>query len=308
MKNIVFVFVMVLMLGSCKDATKNLMPAVTGKINQVLIIAEKNTWDGPVGDTIREFFGQEQDGLPQAEPIFDVLNLPEKYFDKNMKGHRNVLQVVISPSIDSAYVQYADSPWAKTQKYIKIAAPDRKTFFKLFDENKLRILGIYAKAERDRLISVYKRTADTRIFNLFKKKYNILLYCPTGYYVNKDTTDFVWMSSETTKNSKGIIFFTEKPREGSYMALDLEVPYTAVQYKYNGHYAVLFRGLWMVVNDFMAGPYELNVVLDEEHQRVIYMMGYVYYPNEEKRDMMKQVDAILNTMVIDYKDKEEKTK
>lgn len=176
MKNIVFVFVMVLMLGSCKDATKNLMPSVTGKINQVLVIAEKNMWDGAVGDTIREFFGQDQDGLPQAEPIFDVLNLPEKYFDKNMKGHRNVLQVVISPSIDSAYVRYADSPWAKTQKYIKIAAPDRKTFFKLFDENKLKILGIYAKAERDRLISVYKRTADTRIFNLFKKKYNILLY------------------------------------------------------------------------------------------------------------------------------------
>lgn len=49
MKNIVFVFVMVLMLGSCKDATKNLMPAVTGKINQVLIIAEKNTWDGSRG-------------------------------------------------------------------------------------------------------------------------------------------------------------------------------------------------------------------------------------------------------------------
>ena len=78
MKNIVFVFVMVLMLGSCKDATKNLMPAVTGKINQVLIIAEKNTWDGLVGETMREFCGQEQDGLPQAEPIFDVLNLPEK--------------------------------------------------------------------------------------------------------------------------------------------------------------------------------------------------------------------------------------
>ena len=51
MKNIVFVFVMVLMLGSCKDATKNLMPSVTGKINQVLVIAEKNMWDGAVGDT-----------------------------------------------------------------------------------------------------------------------------------------------------------------------------------------------------------------------------------------------------------------
>lgn len=99
MKGIIFVFVMVLVLGSCKDTTTSLMPAVTGKINQVLIVAEKNMWDGAVGDTIREFFGQEQDGLPQAEPIFDVLNLPERYFDKNMKGHRNVLQVVISPSI-----------------------------------------------------------------------------------------------------------------------------------------------------------------------------------------------------------------
>ena len=154
MKNIVFVFVMVLMLGSCKDATKNLMPSVTGKINQVLVIAEKNMWDGAVGDTIREFFGQDQDGLPQAEPIFDVLNLPEKYFDKNMKGHRNVLQVVISPSVDSAYVRYADSPWAKTQKYVKIAAPDRKTFFKLFDENKLKILGIYAKAKGVRYLEL----------------------------------------------------------------------------------------------------------------------------------------------------------
>ena len=67
MKNIVFVFVMVLMLASCKEATKNLMSSVTGKINQVLVIAEKNTWDGPVGDTIREFFGQDQDGLPQSE-------------------------------------------------------------------------------------------------------------------------------------------------------------------------------------------------------------------------------------------------
>ena len=99
--------------------------------------------------------------------------------------------------------------------------------------------------------------------------------------------------------------FIPGPRNGSYMALDTEIPYTFVQYKYNGHYAVSVRGLWTVVNDFMAGPFVLNVVLDEEHQRVIYMMGYVYYPNEEKRDMLKQVEAILNTMVIDFKEKEQ---
>ena len=176
MRKILFVFAMILVLGSCKNATKNLMPSISGKINQVLVIAEKNVWNGPVGDTIKAFFGQEQDGLPQAEPIMDVMNLPEMYFDKNMKGHRNVLQIKISPTIDSAYVQYADSPWAKTQKFIKIAAPNNKVAIQLFEENKMKILGIYAKAERDRLVSIYKRTADSRIFNLFKKKYDMLLY------------------------------------------------------------------------------------------------------------------------------------
>lgn len=334
MRNVLFIFTMMLVLGSCKNTTKNMMPSITGKINQVLVVAEKNVWEGAVGDSIKAFFGQEQDGLPQAEPIFDVLNLPEMYFDKNMKGHRNVLQVKISPSADSSYIQYVDSPWAKTQKFVKITARDSKAAIQLFEENKLRILGIFAKAERDRLVAIYRRTADSKIFNLFKSKYDILLYCPTGYYVNKDTTNFVWMSSETTKDSRGIIFFTEKyehesqfnnviimdkvnevlkshvpgPREGSYMALDLEIPYTAVQYEYNGHYAVMMRGLWTVINDFMAGPYVLNVVLDQEHQRIIYMMGYVYYPSEKKRDMIKQVEAILNTMVIDYQEKETKDK
>ena len=63
---------MVLMLGSCKDATKNLMPSVTGKIKEDSLLPRKNMWDGAVGDTIREFFGQDQDGLPQAEPIFEM--------------------------------------------------------------------------------------------------------------------------------------------------------------------------------------------------------------------------------------------
>lgn len=334
MKSVIFVFTVIVILTSCKESAQNLMPSVTGKINQVLVVAEGNVWDGPVGDSIKALFKQEQTGLPQPEPIFDVLNLPEMYFNKNMKGHRNVLVVNISPSVDSASIQFVDSPWARTQKYIKISAPNNEAFFKLFDQNKMKLIGVYAKAERDRLVSIYKRTADSRIFNLFKDKYNLLFYCPTGYYINKDTTDFVWISSETQQNSKGIVFFTEEykhesqfnnviimdrvnevlqknvpgPIKGSYMALDTEVPYTSVQYQYEGHYAVQLHGLWTVVNDFMAGPYVLNVILDQERNRVIYMMGYVYFPNENKRDLMKQVEAILSTVVIDFQDKKEKTK
>ena len=98
----------------------------------------------------------------------------------------------------------------------------------------------------------------------------------------------------------------QKVKIRSFMAIDKEVPYSVIPYKYNGHYAVLLRGLWTVTNDFMAGPFVLNVVLDETAGRVIYMMGYVYKPNEEKRNMMQQVEAVMNTMVFDFQDENDK--
>ncbi|KIO43009.1 DUF4837 family protein [Sanguibacteroides justesenii] len=328
MKKFIIILVSVVLFASCKNAMKNMSPAVSGKVNEILVIADKNVWDGQVGDSIRAWFQQDQEGLPQVEPLFDMLNLPELHFDKNIKGHRNILKVEISPSVDSASIQYMNSPWAKSQVYFKIKAPNNKEFMEIFEANKSRMLGVYTKAEKDRLVSIYKRTADSRIFNLFKKKYDILLYCPTGYYVNKDTTGFVWISSETTRDSKGICFFTEEyrdqnqfndrviietvneklkqfipgPLKGSYMSIDTDIRYTAVQYDYQGNYAIMIRGLWTVVNDFMAGPFVLNVVLDQEYNRIIYLMGYVYYPNENKRNMVKQVEAILNTMEINYEE------
>ena len=346
-----FLCVFVAGMAACKEATKTMQQHITGRMNELLVVAEKKYWNGAVGDTLRAFFQQDVAGLPQSEPVFDMLNLPVEFFDRNLKNHRNVLEITISPSVDSTSVEYYDSPWAKSQKLIRIRVHDEDEFFKVFRENKLKFMGIYAKAEQDRLVSIYRRTPDVAIYNLFKNKYHILLSAPSGYYVNKDTTGFVWFSSETPRDSKGIVFFTEPyehegqfnhavmvdrvnemlekfipgPLDGnvremdgpqgrkkvkirSFMAIDTEIPYSIIPYKYNGHYAILLRGLWTVTNDFMAGPFVLNAVLDEERGRVIYMMGYVYNPNNEKRNMMKQVEAVMNTMNFDYRDKDEQEK
>jgi len=354
MKKSVLIFMTLAVFSSCKQQT-DLLPSITGKVNEILVIANKNLWNSPVGDTLRAYFQQEQDGLPQAEPVFDMLNLPEKHFIRDIKVHRNILQISISPDVDSATIKIQNNPWAKTQKYVRITAPNVPAFYQIFNANKTRLMALYTKAERERLMTTYKRTADTKIFNLFKKQFNLLLYCPTGYYINKDTAGFVWISSETKKDSRGLCFFTEpytheqqltpdmiinrvnselekfipgpldgvtiqrpsndpayKPGEKneklirSYMQLDLSIPYTVNHYQYNGHYAIFFRGLWTVTSDFMAGPYILNVVLDEANNRILYLMGYVYNPNEKKRDMVKQLEAILNSLVLDIQPQEKK--
>lgn len=159
----------------------------------------------------------------------------------------------------------------------------------------------------------------------------MLMYCPGGYVINKDTNNFVWISAETRVDSKGIIFFQETyenqvqlnyqiimdrmnemlkqyipgPLPNTWMTLDMKTPVTAATYNYQGaYYAVMIRGLWMVQNDFMGGPFVINTVLDEEHNRIIYMMAYVYAPDGKKRNMLRQVENILYTVDFSY-DKEE---
>ncbi|PKO95255.1 MAG: hypothetical protein CVU14_11815 [Bacteroidetes bacterium HGW-Bacteroidetes-9] len=60
-----------------------------------------------------------------------------------------------------------------------------------------------------------------------------------------------------------------------------------------GERAVEMRGLWEVRKDFMGGPFVSYTFVDKKNNLVVTLDGYVYAPNEAKRDFLKQVQAIL---------------
>ena len=76
--------------------------------------------------------------------------------------------------------------------------------------------------------------------------------------------------------------------------------------KYNGNYASEMRGLWRVKNDFMGGPYISLAVLDESNQRVIVAFGYVYAPSKEKRNFLRQVEAMIYSLKLNNQDENDK--
>ena len=339
MRKVLAILLMGLLLGSglisCKEGggRKAALQAVTGSVNEILVITPKVRWDGPIGDSIRAYFGQPQMGLPQGEPVFDLISLPMSNFDKTVKAHRNVLIVSLKSSVDTASITYSDSPWARSQKVFRIVAPTEEAVYKGFDANKEKIMRVFLAAERDRLIDIYKSSPNTKVFDTFRDEYDMLLYCPGGYNINKDTADFVWASYETRVDSRGFIFFEEPyesvsqleyqvildevneklkqfipgPLDSTWMALDMVTPMTAANYQYAGkHYAWLIKGLWQVENDYMGGPFVLNVVLDQKNNRVLYMMGYVYAPDGKKRNLLRQVESIVYSMNIDLPEEEEK--
>jgi hypothetical protein len=66
---------LMLMLPSCKnEVTRQLAnkPTAMGRINQVVILADKTLTDGSVGDTLVAYFESAYPILPAEEPIFDL--------------------------------------------------------------------------------------------------------------------------------------------------------------------------------------------------------------------------------------------
>lgn len=46
-----------------------------GKVNRINVICDKDIWEGPIGDSIRFYYGAAYPILPQPEPIFDLRHL-----------------------------------------------------------------------------------------------------------------------------------------------------------------------------------------------------------------------------------------
>jgi hypothetical protein len=57
-------------------------------------------------------------------------------------------------------------------------------------------------------------------------------------------------------------------------------------------YTKEMRGMWKVVNDFMGGPFLSYTFVDNRTGKLVTVEGFYYEPNQKKRNMMLQLEAI----------------
>jgi len=325
-------FLLPLFLISCNSDNTNMHKNVTGKAGDLVVVSSESTWNGNPGKLIRRTLAQEHIALPQDEPIFDLIKVPREGFKSIFKSTRNILQVSVSPNIDSSGIQFRDDVWAYPQATVTITAQNEEQFEEIFNENKDKIMSYYLKAEQERLKMGYNKFYEKGIYNELKEDFDLTMKVPPGFVIAEQKKDFVWLKYETPEISQGIILYTFRyvsdsaftenyllrvrdsvlkanvpgPSEGSYMATERRIEQAQNITQYNGHYASLMRGLWRVRNDFMGGPYISLAVLDEDRQRVVVAFGYVYAPSKDKRNYLRQVQAMIYSLkILDQKKQEE---
>ncbi len=111
---IVSVLCFYLFFSACSEDMQRSMspvPNAFGKLNEIVVIADERIWEGPIGDTLRYYYGASYPILPQPEPIFDLRHFTPEELDKDpiRKEFRNYLFISNLNEEDSPTTQLVSS-------------------------------------------------------------------------------------------------------------------------------------------------------------------------------------------------------
>lgn len=318
----------VMVFGGCKG-NGTLLPNVSGKAGEIIVAMDKNDWDGNLGSTTRTILAADYPFLPQQEPLFSLSNVPVTGFADLFKVHRNLLFFNISKS-DQSGVVYKNDVWAHPQCVIQVTAPTSDSAAVILKENSERIINSFEQAERDRIIANSIRYEEHSIPPAVKEMTGGSPHFPSGFKLRKKTSDFLWISDDKQYVTQGVFIYRYPAAENDNFSMENIIAHRdaalrenvpgmfentymitsdavtpAVNYiRFRGRQFAETRGLWEVYNDFMGGPFVSHSFYSKDGQYIIVLDGFVYAPKYDKRQYLRQVEAIMYSFEWDKADED----
>jgi hypothetical protein len=309
---------------ACKSDQQPLLPKVTGKPGEVLLVIDQYVWESEIGEFLNSMLTQPFEAIPQEEPIYDPVRISSSGFNNIFKSHRNIILTKISSRNKKPRIIVQRDIWAKPQLVINIIGPNDSTTVEYLEENQDKLVSLLNQAEISRTIENYKKNQAKGIAEQLKIKHNLSISVPMGYELAVDSPGFIWLAHELSDLTQAVLIyyydyedpntFTPEylvkkrneitrqyvpgPVEGSYMITESMYPVDYKEYNKDDRYYIELRGLWKLEKAFMGGPYVSITTLDEKRNRVVTADGFVYAPSHDKRNYVREIEAIIHTLTI----------
>lgn len=311
---------------------KALLPNISGKAGEVIVVIPKGEWEGVVGNTLRDTLACECPYLPQREPLYTLVNVAPSGFTSLFNVHRNIIVMNISSTVTEPGVVYKKDVWAAPQCVIFVNAINNEAAVQLIKDNSAKIKTTLEQAERDRVIANATRYEELKLRPIITKIFGGTPHFPSGYQLKKQTEDFAWVTYDTQFTMQSILMFKYPVKKGeNMMDLDNIISNTnavlknnvpgmfentymtitdfarpSLEYmRYKGRDFAQMRGFWEVHNDYMGGPFVSHVFYSPDGTEMIELMGFVYAPKYDKRHYLRQVESIIYSFEWDKSEEKE---
>ncbi len=310
-------------LASCQFFNRkgaSLLPNVSGKAGEILVVLDKNSWENSMGVDIRATLASNCTYLAQKEALYSLINISPRAFSDMFNIHRNILLFNIGNDIINNNIVYQNNIWSKPQCVIQINAQSHEIADSLFKENKERIIATFEQAERNRVIENSKLYEQREISKLISDLIDYDVHIPIGYRLMKKTSDFIWIQDEKQYSIQGIFAykypvennkdnfsmtniiskrndFLEKnvpgTRPDSWMTTSFYIEPNTSYLKYQGKEFAQTRGFWDLHNDYMGGPFVSHSFYSPDGKYIVVLEAFIYAPKLSKRQLLRQTESIL---------------
>lgn len=319
--------------SSCKNGIGG--SSLTGEPGELLVVINDEYKNSETGEFVCSILNEEEIGLTQSESPFSIILISQNNFSSVFRNYRNILVLNVDKKYTNTQIQYRKDLWTQHQAYVSIGANNPEELKNAISTKKNNIIEYFISAEIDRYQQLYKSANNQLVEKAIKKQFGLNISVPNGFNINKIDNDFMWISLESKVHSQGLILYERPytdtaqfnktnllnyrdsivkvhipgPSDGSYMTTEYILPIQRKVGKYiYDDYTIELRGKWRVENDFMAGPFTSYTFCNPEKNKLYTIEGYVYYPNKEKRNFMRQLQAICRSVTFDKQPEIEKTK
>ena len=312
----------VLTIASCSEEKrkKALLPNISGKAGEVIVVIDKGLWEGSIGTVLRDTLTADCPFLPQREPMYNLVDVAPSGFNNMFQIHRNIIVINVSSSVTEPGVMIRKDVWAAPQCVIYINAADSETATELIKANSEKIVTTLEQAERDRVIANAKKYEERALAPATEEVIGGTPHYPSGYQLKKKTSDFVWITYAPQGTQQSILAFKYPVVEGedmmsrtslteninlmlkenvpgmfenTYMTIASGITPSVKYLNYKGHAFAEIRGLWDVYNDYMGGPFVAHAFYSQDGKDMIVLLAFVYAPKYDKRQYLRQVESIL---------------
>ena len=318
-KILVLCIAAIAVMTSCKKAfTVKVDNASVGIANEVLVIMDKDVWPQEIQDSVRKLLSVPQPCLNQDEPMFDVLLLDEQFFQADKQRHHNIVRFEITQD-DSATCDISKGVYANPQIYVEVRGKDINSCFQSFVDQQMEIRTALYENDIRKIQAAYETILNVELQRRIKDKFGILLTVPKDYSVAREGDDFLWIAYRTSVNDRFVMIYrsdsTVITRESmindrnnfcrKFIEGEKETVHPVVTrladlpdaqpMQLGSKIGMEMRGLWETENDYMGGPfYHFSYV--NAQNKCISVDGFVYAPNEPKRNYLRQVEAIVKSV------------
>ena len=306
-------------LASCSGSGKTLLPNVSGKAGEVIVVIERADWEGALGNEVRDLLACDCPWLYIREPLYSLVNVAPGGFADLFKVHRNIVIFQIDPQAVNTGVLVKNDVWASPQCVVQVSAHDSEEAIATLKEKGATIVSAIEQAERDRVIRNTLLYEERPIAEAVNEIMGGSPHFPSGYKLKMKNDHFVWIADEKQYTTQGVFVYKypvtkDDPFtlesiiakrnemlqenvpgmfENTYMTTAEYIAPTMEFIKYKGREFAQTRGYWEVYNDYMGGPFVSHSFYSPDCSEIIVTEAFVYAPRYDKRQYLRQVESLL---------------